>query len=137
MSGSEKIRNLESNPPIEHQGNMIRFGKIGDSQSGTWRWFRWTSDNVSIDCDLTVPAQTGLISRSGAGDQSIKLAPPVAAIDALGERSVKASMGQVFIGWGTEESHLRGVGCEFDRFTSSSSFFVPGGGNLFAVPRLP
>lgn len=70
MSAAEKIRSLEANPPIEQQGNVIRIGKIANSESGAW-WFWWTPYNVSIDYDLTVPAQTELVSGTGSGDQSI------------------------------------------------------------------
>ena len=71
MSAAEKIRNIESNPPIERQGNAICLGKVGDRQSGTWWWLGGIFDNVSIDYDLTVPAETALVSRTGSGDQSI------------------------------------------------------------------
>ncbi len=57
-SAAEQIRKLESNPPIEQRGNTIIVGKMDD---------RLTSCPVSIDYDLTVPAQTGLSAHSGSG----------------------------------------------------------------------
>jgi len=71
MSAAEKIRNLESNPPIDQQGNTIRIGDIRERQSGFWWWLGWDSNNVSIDYDLTVPAATGLSSHTGSGNQSL------------------------------------------------------------------
>ncbi|HYL11166.1 MAG TPA: DUF4097 family beta strand repeat-containing protein [Candidatus Acidoferrales bacterium] len=63
ISASEKIRRLEANPPIEQQGNTIRIGYIED---------RDLRNNISIDYDLTVPAQTKLGSHTGSGNQSVK-----------------------------------------------------------------
>lgn len=62
MSASEKIKRLQANPPIEQQGNSIRLGRIEDHD---------LQQNVSIDYDLTVPAQTKVVSQTGSGDQTI------------------------------------------------------------------
>lgn len=58
----ERIQRIEKNPPVEQQGNTIRMGKFED---------RDLARNISIDYDLTVPAQTRLNSRTGSGDQSL------------------------------------------------------------------
>lgn len=62
LSASEKIKRIQANPPIEQQGNTIHIGKIDD---------RELQQNVSIDYDLTVPAQTKVNSQTGSGDQNI------------------------------------------------------------------
>lgn len=62
LSAQEKIKRLQSNPPIEQQGNDIRIGRIED---------RDLQQNVSIDYDVTAPAQTKLTSQTGSGDQEI------------------------------------------------------------------
>ena len=62
LSASEKIKRLQANPPIEQQGNTIHIGRIDD---------RELQQNVSIDYDLTVPAQTKVNSQTGSGDQNI------------------------------------------------------------------
>jgi hypothetical protein len=62
MSASEKIKKLQANPPVEQQGNTIHIGRIDD---------RDLQRNVSIDYDLTVPAQTKVSSQTGSGDQEI------------------------------------------------------------------
>lgn len=62
MSAKEKIQKITSNPPVEQQGNMIRIGRIED---------RNLQQNVSIDYDVTVPAQTKVTSQTGSGDQKI------------------------------------------------------------------
>ena len=61
-SAEDKIHRIEQNPPIEQQGNIIHIGRTQDREL-----FR----NISIDYDLTVPAQTRLTSQTGSGDQII------------------------------------------------------------------
>jgi len=58
----DRIRRIEQNPPVEQQGNTIRIGKFEDHD---------LTRNISIDYELTVPAQTRLNSRTGSGDQSL------------------------------------------------------------------
>src|SRR5690242_17892353 len=53
----DKIHRIEQNPPIEQQGNIIHIGRSGD---------RDLLHNISIDYDLTVPAQTRLTSQTGS-----------------------------------------------------------------------
>src|SRR5215813_12024870 len=58
----EKIRRIEQNPPVTQQGNTIRIGRTEDRDL-----FR----NISIDYDVTVPAQTKLTTQTGSGDTTI------------------------------------------------------------------
>jgi hypothetical protein len=62
MSAKEKVQKLQSNPPIEQQGNSIKIGRIED---------RDLQHNLSIDYDITTPAKTRLTSHTGSGDQHI------------------------------------------------------------------
>lgn len=61
-SAKEKILKLESDPPIEQDGNSIKIGRIQD---------RDLQRNISIDYDITVPEKTRLTSRTGSGDQKL------------------------------------------------------------------
>lgn len=61
-SAEDRIHQIEQNPPIEQQGNIIHIGQSQDREL-----FR----NISIDYDLTVPAQTRMTSQTGSGDQVI------------------------------------------------------------------
>ena len=61
-AAEDRIRKIEQNPPVEQQGNLIHIGHTTDRDL-----FR----NISIDYDLTVPAQTRLTSQTGSGDQTI------------------------------------------------------------------
>jgi len=58
----EKVRYLESNPPIEQNGNAIRIGYIQDEE---------LRRNISISYELVVPVDTRLRSQTGSGGQSI------------------------------------------------------------------
>ncbi len=59
VSAAEKVRYLESHPPVEQTGNVIRIGRIDN---------REYSRNVSIDYELDVPQDTRLKARSGSGN---------------------------------------------------------------------
>jgi DUF4097 and DUF4098 domain-containing protein YvlB len=56
------IRKIEQNPPIEQQGNTIHIGRIEDSE---------LTRHISIDYELTVPAQTKLNAHTGSGGISV------------------------------------------------------------------
>jgi len=56
------IQEIEANPPIDQNGNVIRVGRIENND-----WKR----NISISYELVVPAQTKLRTESGSGDEKI------------------------------------------------------------------
>jgi len=59
----DRVHQLESNPPIEQTGNVIRIGRIKDHD---------LRQNVSISYELVVPAETRLRASTGSGNQSIE-----------------------------------------------------------------
>lgn len=59
----QRIHQIETNPPVEQNGNTIRIGHAQD---------RDLYRNISISYDLTVPARTSLRSASGSGDERIE-----------------------------------------------------------------
>lgn len=61
-TAEEKVRELEANPPIDQDGNLIRIGRIEE---------KWLKKNVSISYELVVPADTSLKSATGSGSQEI------------------------------------------------------------------
>ena len=61
-NAEEKVRRLESNPPIQQSGNDIRIGHIDDPE---------LKHNISISYELVVPASTALRASSGSGSQTI------------------------------------------------------------------
>ncbi len=58
---ADKVKRIESNPPIQQSGNDIRIGHIDDPQ---------LKRNISISYELVVPADTRLRSRTGSGNQN-------------------------------------------------------------------
>ena len=58
----EKIKRLETNPPIQQSGNDIRIGHIDDPE---------LRRNISISYEVVVPAETELRVQSGSGDQKV------------------------------------------------------------------
>jgi hypothetical protein len=54
-----EVSELEKNPPIRQTGNSIRIDYVN-------------VHNISIDYDITVPADTRLRTHSGSGDQTIE-----------------------------------------------------------------
>ncbi len=57
-----KVRYLESNPPIEQSGNVIRIGHIDDPE---------LRRNISISYEIQVPSETRLSSSTGSGHLNI------------------------------------------------------------------
>ena len=61
-TAEEKVKYLESRPPIEQSGNVIRIGRIEEDD------YR---NNVSIRYEIETPPETALTSRAGSGGQRI------------------------------------------------------------------
>jgi DUF4097 and DUF4098 domain-containing protein YvlB len=59
-SGRTRLQQVQSNPPISQEGNLIR---IGGSKQG--------KNNVSVDYTIVVPPDTQLRSAAGSGDLKV------------------------------------------------------------------
>ena len=57
-----RIRQIEQNPPIEQQGNVIRVGHFTDPD---------LPRNISISYDVTVPSDTKLAASTGSGSIAV------------------------------------------------------------------
>ena len=67
----DRVHAIESNPPIEQDGNTIRVGRMEDHD---------LTHNISISYELVVPTETKLRSQTGSGSQAIEgIAGPVEA----------------------------------------------------------
>jgi hypothetical protein len=62
LSAEEKVRRIESNPPVEQNGNVIVIGRIED---------RELRENVSIRYEISTPADTKLRSDTGSGSMTV------------------------------------------------------------------
>jgi hypothetical protein len=58
-SSDDAVARVASNPPIDQAGNIIR---VGDDHGGDF------ARHVTIDYDITTPANTMLVAESGSGD---------------------------------------------------------------------
>jgi len=77
----KKVTYLESHPPIEQHGNVIKIGNFTEPLM---------QRNISISYELVVPANTRLISKTGSGSQEIDgIAGPLEA--STGSGSIRAS----------------------------------------------
>jgi hypothetical protein len=61
-SSDDAVARVASNPPIDQAGNIIR---VGDEHGSDW------GHHVSIDYEITTPANTMLVAESGSGDLQI------------------------------------------------------------------
>ena len=58
-SVDERIRQLESKPPVEQEGSIIRVGDVAD---------RWLLRGVALFLEITAPADTRIRALSDSGD---------------------------------------------------------------------
>ena len=128
-NAEEKIKRLESSPPIQQSGNDVRIGHIDDPE---------LKRNISISYEVVVPSTTKLRASSGSGNETISdVAGPVEAstgsgslkISSIGS-SVRAhtgsgnividgSRGSVYARTGSGSIHATSVAGGFDGETGS------------------
>lgn len=128
-SGEERVKKLESNPPIQQSGNDIRIGHIDDPD---------LRRNISISYDIVVPASTQLRANTGSGSQEITgisgsleantgsgslkisgIGSTVRAHSGSGNIDVDGSGGSVVVRTGSGSIHATGVAGGFDGETGS------------------
>jgi len=129
MSAEDKVRRLESNPPIEQEGNTIRVGHVEESE---------LSRNVSISYDVVVPKQTRLRAETGSGDQTVdgiqgplkaetgsggiriaRISSEVHADTGSGDIQIESVQGSVTANTGSGSIRANGVAGEFSGETGS------------------
>jgi len=112
----ERIHRIEQNPPVVQQGNTIHIGKIED---------RELTRNISIDYEVTVPAQTRLTSNTGSGDQAISgLQLPVTARTGSGNVTIEHVLAETHVRSGSGDLKISGV--------KGTLFADTGSGNVHA-----
>jgi hypothetical protein len=76
----QKVKQLESNPPIQQNGNRITVGRIDDPE---------LKRSVSISYTISVPQDTRLAAATGSGNEKIEgIRGPVQARSGSGDMSV-------------------------------------------------
>ncbi len=128
-SAEDRVKKLESNPPIQQSGNDIRIGHIDDPD---------LRRNISISYDVVVPASTQLRSTTGSGNQEIsgisesleastgsgslkisRIGSSVHAHSGSGNIDVDGAGGSVWVRTGSGSIHATGVAGGFDGETGS------------------
>lgn len=101
VSARTKIERIEANPPVQQQGDTIRITQIED---------RNIRRNVVIDYDLTVPPQTQLTTRTGAGNQTLSgLQAAVDATTGAGRITAEDLSGDVRLNTGAGNVDVRSI----------------------------
>jgi len=59
-NAQRRLSEIESNPPISQEANLIRIGSSG-----------WVMQNISVDYTVTVPADSAMHGVSGSGDTEV------------------------------------------------------------------
>lgn len=97
----EKVRLLESNPPIVQDGNSIRIGHIED---------RDLRQNISISYELVVPVETRLRTDTGSGDQIVEgIRGPLNADSGSGDLTLTRIGGDVVADTGSGDIEIESI----------------------------
>lgn len=116
LDPAERVRRVESAPPIEQNGNTIRIGDTHDDPI-----YR----NVSISYEIVVPANTTINSQTGSGSQSIgSVNGAVRAQTGSGDIRVERTGGSLQAQTGSGSIRVDSVGGEVRAQTGSGSVDV-------------
>jgi len=96
-----KIHALESNPPVDQFGNTIRI-----KEPEGYR-------NISIDYEISVPANTRMRSETGSGDVSVEgINGPAEVETGSGDVKIRDVHGNVQTETGSGDTRLQGIDAE-------------------------
>ena len=113
LRAEERVRQLESKPPIEQQGNTVRIGHIDDED---------LRDGVSVSYEVTVPPGSALISKTGSGSQRIEgVDGHVEVKSGSGSVTIRRSGGRVRASTGSGGITASEIGGGFEASTGSGS----------------
>jgi len=113
LSAEEKVKRIESQPPVEQMGQTVRVGHIDDEE---------LRNNVSISYEIEVPSSTRLRSRTGSGSQTIgDLNGPANIASGSGSLRIGNIGGDVDSSTGSGEIDITGVRGQLTARTGSGS----------------
>ena len=117
-SADSKVHYLETNPPIEQHGNIIKIGHIED---------RELQHNISISYEIVTPVETRLRSNTGSGEQNLNgVRGPVEASSGSGHLTLANIGDTVRASTGSGRISLDGVKGEVHASTGSGSIQASG-----------
>jgi len=98
-----RVHEIESNPPLEQDGNTIRVRQIQHEEG----------QNISIDYEITTPPETRLNSRTGSGDVTVEgIRGPVEAQTGSGDVKMSAVHGNITAQTGSGDTRFDGIDAE-------------------------
>jgi hypothetical protein len=113
-----KVRYLETNPPIEQHGNLIKIGHLED---------REVEHNISISYEILAPAETRLRANTGSGEQNVNgLHGPVEASSGSGHLKLTNIGDTVRASTGSGRISVDGVKGEVHASTGSGEIEATG-----------
>jgi hypothetical protein len=113
---NERVRRVQSQPPIEQNGNVIRIGHTRDNP---------LYQNIRITYEITVPAATRLTARSGSGDQLIaSINGPVEARTGSGDIRIAQTDADVTASTGSGDVEIERAGGRLNAETGSGDIQV-------------
>jgi hypothetical protein len=109
----ERVRYLETHPPIEQDGNSIRIGHITDHD---------LTRNISISYEIVAPAETSLHAQTGSGSQTIAgIRGPVEVGSGSGDLAISNIGAEVHATTGSGDIKLEAVQGSLHARTGSGS----------------
>jgi putative adhesin len=112
-SAEQKVREIESNPPIQQTGNVVRIGHLEDPE---------LRRNVSIAYEITTPAESKARLNTGSGRVTIEgIRGPVNATTGSGGMNISQVAGDVRAHTGSGRIELDSVQGTVDAHTGSGS----------------
>jgi hypothetical protein len=118
LSAEERVRRLESNPPIHQSGSVIRIGRIDDDD---------VREAVSVSYTVTVPADSLLRAKTGSGSHEIEgVRGRVDASTGSGSIVLRDLGGSVRASTGSGSIAVDRVGGSFHGTTGSGSIRATG-----------
>ena len=110
-SAEQRVRAIESHPPIQQNGNMIRIGQMEDPE---------LRRGVSIAYEVTVPAETRLRAHTGSGHVTVDgIHGPVNAETGSGGVSISRVSDEVRAHTGSGRMELDAIQGSVDAHTGS------------------
>lgn len=116
MSGGKEneVHQIEQNPPISQTGNSIHIDYVNARE-------------ISIDYEITVPADTSLRTHSGSGDQTIEgLRNNLNLESGSGDMRVSNLKGEVHVHTGSGNIEAREISGSFNAEAGSGDIRVEG-----------
>lgn len=118
QSAAQRVHAIESHPPIQQNGNVIRIGHREDPE---------LRRNVSIAYELTVPAETKLRSNTGSGHVIVDgVRGPVNAETGSGSVTISKIRDEVRAHTGSGRMELDDIESSVDAHTGSGSIRASG-----------